>query len=646
MELKHGTLLQGGKYRIVRTLGQGGFGITYLAEHTTLGANVCIKEFFLKEHCNREADGSVTSVISNNSDVDIKRYKQKFLEEARKVSQIKHPHIVSVSDLFEENNTAYYVMEYIDGVTLGEIVKRRGALSEAEAVKYITEAAAALKHIHDRNILHLDVKPANIMVRTDGDMVVLIDFGLAKHYDAETGYQTTTYLAAFSPGYAPFEQSLKGNGVKMFCPATDIYALGATLFTLVTGVRPPEAAIIPNEGLPELPATLSRATRNAITKAMEYGIKRRPQSIDEFMSLLSESTPIIEDTTPMPIAVETPDISPIIEDTIPTPIAVETADIDVTQPKYAPKEQGSATNNIVRLAVEHHFDDAVKESLIIGKSTSTKITTDIRVCGESIATIVSTSKRIGTIKIHASSHEFIKALTTFTKKGRYDIKPNREVVLDNNPRMITAIISDYIAEIGANVDDKDISTTTRVHTNRPLYTMLAIMACTFVFYLPMLGSDIYSVFGTAIFPFVGITASIFFRHSSIKESILNRITDAIFAVIIATIALRGISEVHAIESIDSYTSHYITESLQFGFVLISLFTIGVYTVIKSIILFITTKKAKAFLPIIVDVIAFMVFIMLAFAGAEVEIAVLIPPMYILWSIMYLMVKDVKIEKIN
>lgn len=287
MELTSGASLQGGKYRIISSLGQGGFGITYLAEHTTLGAHVCIKEFFIKDFCNRSDDGSVISVVSENSRADIDGFKRKFLDEARKLYKIKHNHIVSVTDLFEENNTAYYVMDYIEGETLQSRINREGALSESDARRYICEVAEALRYIHENSMLHLDIKPGNIMVRSNGDTAIVIDFGLAKHYDPKTGHQTTTYLGAQSPGYAPFEQGLSGGGVKMFCPATDIYSLGATLFALVTAVRPPEAAAIPNEGLPELPAHLMPSTREAITRAMEYSIKSRPQSIDEFLSIIN-----------------------------------------------------------------------------------------------------------------------------------------------------------------------------------------------------------------------------------------------------------------------------------------------------------------------------------------------------------------------
>ena len=284
MELQRGTLLQGGKYRIEQTLGRGGFGVTYLATHMALGGSVCIKEFFPQELCQRAADGSAMATISERSAETIAKFKTKFLDEARKLFYIKHPNIVGVSDLFEENSTAYYVMEYIDGESLKSRIDRCGALSENDARRYVGQVAAALRDIHRNGMLHLDIKPANIMLRAKDDTAVVIDFGLAKHYDPKTGEQTTTYVAAHSPGYAPLEQST--SGIETFSPAADIYSLGATLYAMVTGVQPPKASVIMNEGLPELPSALSPSLRNAIERSMELVIKRRPQNVDAFMEIL------------------------------------------------------------------------------------------------------------------------------------------------------------------------------------------------------------------------------------------------------------------------------------------------------------------------------------------------------------------------
>jgi formylglycine-generating enzyme required for sulfatase activity len=283
--LQPGTLLKGGDYRIISTIGQGGFGITYLAEQTSLGARVCIKEFFAKELCHRVSGDSIAA-ISYSTQESMEVFKRKFLSEARKLSQMRHANIVNVRDLFEENGTAYYVMEYIEGESLSQRIKREGRLDEQSARRYISEVAAALGYLHNRNMLHLDIKPANIMLRKEDDSVVVIDFGLAKHYDPKTGKQTTVYLGAGTPGYSPFEQSLSGGGVIEFTAATDIYSLGATLFAMVMGQRPPEAAIIPKEGLPVLPANLSESLRRTIQKSMTYSNEQRTQSIAEFMLLL------------------------------------------------------------------------------------------------------------------------------------------------------------------------------------------------------------------------------------------------------------------------------------------------------------------------------------------------------------------------
>lgn len=287
MQLQPGTTLQNGKYRIEKVLGQGGFGITYLAVHTSLKSKVCIKEFFPQTLCNRDNSGLVTT-ISDSRLYDMEIFKRRFLDEARKVFNMHHDNIVAVSDLFEENATAYYVMEYIEGETLHTKINHSGALSEKDAIRYTSQIAQALSYIHSRNTLHLDIKPANIIIRASDDSAVVIDFGLARHYDSKNGEQTTTHLSALSPGYAPFEQSLT-EGLSLFSPASDIYSLGATLYTMVMGTRPPEAARIPSEGLPKLPSNISSAVKSAITNAMEYSIKKRPQNIAEFMTILNST---------------------------------------------------------------------------------------------------------------------------------------------------------------------------------------------------------------------------------------------------------------------------------------------------------------------------------------------------------------------
>ena len=295
--LRVDSTLQGGKYRIIKTLGQGGFGITYLAENTLLLGRVAIKEFFLKGSCDRDDSTSrVTIPTSGNREI-VERFKQKFIKEARTIFRLNHPNIVRILDVFEENDTAYYVMEYIEGESLGDMVKRRGAIPEAEALGYVKDAASALEYIHSKNINHLDIKPGNLVLRKEDGRVLVIDFGVAKQYDAVTSEGTTTTPVCISHGYSPVEQYRK-NGVQSFSPQSDVYALAATLFKLLTGNTPPEAIEIQDEGLPvaELQAKqISRPVISAIAMAMKSR-HERTQSVAEFISNLSgDDTVVIPD---------------------------------------------------------------------------------------------------------------------------------------------------------------------------------------------------------------------------------------------------------------------------------------------------------------------------------------------------------------
>ena len=283
MNLPDNTFLQGGKYRIIRFISSGGFGCTYEAELVLLHKRVAIKEFFVKDFCNRDENTSHVTVATQSKVKLIERLKQKFIEEASALFSMQHPNIVRVTDVFEENGTAYYVMDYIDGKSLQEIVKEKGALDESQAVGYIKQVAEALKYVHGLNRLHLDVKPGNIMI-DENNQAILIDFGASKQYDEIDGENTSTLLGK-TPGYAPLEQI--GNEVAKFLPATDIYALGATLYKLVKGVNPISATqLASGENLEPVPSSISTTTRNAIAAAMEINKNKRPQNIDVFISLL------------------------------------------------------------------------------------------------------------------------------------------------------------------------------------------------------------------------------------------------------------------------------------------------------------------------------------------------------------------------
>lgn len=282
MYLSSGTLLQGGKYRIQRFISSGGFGCTYEAINTTTQQRVAIKELFVKDVSDRDEHTLTISAYSTNKSVLLNKIKKKFLEEANALKAMSHPNIVRVHESFEENGTAYYVMDYIDGQSLHDIIKKRGALSESKSLKYINQVADALAYVHARNRLHLDIKPGNIMIDSQ-DKVVLIDFGVSKQYDEANGENTSTLIGK-SPGYSPVEQL--GNNVQQFSPATDIYALGATLYKCVTGNTPPDATTVLSDGLPELPHSISNNIRETIKKSMSPIKGNRPQSIKAFLDNL------------------------------------------------------------------------------------------------------------------------------------------------------------------------------------------------------------------------------------------------------------------------------------------------------------------------------------------------------------------------
>ena len=285
--------------------------MTYLAEQVMAKRRVCIKEFFPKDYYTRGDDTRSLMLASQGFAVSMNRYKEKFVKEAQTIAALDHHNIIPIYDVFEENNTAYYVMEYIDGESLSDVIKRRGALAEGDAVEYIRQAAEALGYLHERRIMHLDIKPGNIMVRRKDNRVVLIDFGLSKHYDEQSGEATSTTPVGVSHGYAPMEQYKQG-GVNTFSPETDIYSLGATLYALVVGHAPQEAATLITEPL-DFPGHISLSLRSAITAAMAISPKERPASVGEFLAMLNgvgTEGDTIPEPKPMPNPKPTPNPIP------------------------------------------------------------------------------------------------------------------------------------------------------------------------------------------------------------------------------------------------------------------------------------------------------------------------------------------------
>ena len=289
-QLHPGTVIHGthNDYRIERVLGQGSFGITYVANVRLKGrlgaiestAMVAIKEFFLRDVSSRNG----LRVFSVSDSALCSDYRRDFLREAQNLSRLDNDHIVKVLETIEENDTVYYVMEYLSGGNLDQHILSHGKLSCREALDIAIQIGEALKCMHAQHMLHLDLKPLNVMRGEDGH-IVLIDFGLSKCFGADGQPESSTRIGQGTTGYAPIEQHSfkKADG---FMPTLDIYALGATLFKMLTGSVPPEASVVLNEGLPvdELSsAGVPPAVIALVERAMQPLRRMRHQTVGEFV---------------------------------------------------------------------------------------------------------------------------------------------------------------------------------------------------------------------------------------------------------------------------------------------------------------------------------------------------------------------------
>lgn len=293
------TLLQGGKYRIERYLSSGGFGNTYVANIVEFDEEVAIKEFYMKG-VNERDEGSVTVTVGVKSNTkQFTEQREKFKKEARRLRKLKHEHIVPVHDLFEENGTAYYVMDLICGESVADKMKRIGQpLGEQEVLSILNQVLDALSVVHKQGMYHLDIKPANIMLESSGN-VQLIDFGASKQMHAGEGVSLFTSSAmTYTPGYAPLEQ--QEQSAKNLGPWTDIYALGATLYKMLTNQMPPTASelLIAREPL-NYPATVSQRMCQLIEWMMQPRFDERPQSVDAVRQFLAIPQPTEEQTQPV-----------------------------------------------------------------------------------------------------------------------------------------------------------------------------------------------------------------------------------------------------------------------------------------------------------------------------------------------------------
>ena len=285
--LQPNTTLQGGKYRIERVLGQGGFGITYLAVQTSLNRKVAIKELFIggQGQAINDRRGNMVIITNSANQTIFNQQKEKFKKEALRLANLDHPNLIKVHEFFEENGTVYYVMDYIEGESLRTKLNREGLLSENLVLKYLQQLLPALETAHKKSIWHLDIKPENIMV-DHSNKVYLIDFGSSKHIEQCNGTLTTSSLLAYTPGFYPPEQS--AITMKNIGAWTDIYALGATLYNLLTRRNPPTFDVIISEGLNafSFPTSISSKTQDLIVLMMKVNRYERPQSINGLMEKL------------------------------------------------------------------------------------------------------------------------------------------------------------------------------------------------------------------------------------------------------------------------------------------------------------------------------------------------------------------------
>lgn len=277
-------------YTIQDILGQGGFGITYLAHDENLKQSVAIKEFLPAGVAARDSDSTVQP-LSEEHEEFFKSGLDRFLSEARTLTQFDHKNIVRVISVFEMNNTAYMVMRYEKGKGLDRFLPKGGTLDEELLKKIITPMIGGLSQVHATGFIHRDIKPPNIFIRTDLTPV-LIDFGSARH---TLGAATHTLTAMISPGYAPFEQyHAKSNQQG---PWTDIYGLGATLYRCVAGEAPADAlerseAILrqlPDPYRPCMQLAAGRYTAgflSAIDHALMFHENERPQTLKEWLEEL------------------------------------------------------------------------------------------------------------------------------------------------------------------------------------------------------------------------------------------------------------------------------------------------------------------------------------------------------------------------
>lgn len=299
LHLPAGYCLQ--EYVITRTLGEGGFGITYLARDRNLDKSVAIKEFFPFEIATRFNKTMVGPQTNTADKIDnYKKYLGSFVDEARTLARFDHPNVVKVLRYFEENNSAYIIMEYVPGLNLLEWLRKHGKMDESQLKPILRAVAEGLRLLHRHDVLHRDIKPANIILRDD-HTPVLIDFGAARKAIGRSGRSVT---AMWTVGYTPIEQISETGEMG---PYSDIYALGATAYMALVG-RSPSDCVSRFQHDDLVPAQIAAQDRaspqflQAIDWAIRTDRRDRPQSIDEWLTAFDGGTipPSITNTASNP----------------------------------------------------------------------------------------------------------------------------------------------------------------------------------------------------------------------------------------------------------------------------------------------------------------------------------------------------------
>ncbi|MBO7489657.1 MAG: serine/threonine protein kinase [Bacteroidales bacterium] len=300
----------GAVYTVRKMIGSGGCGITYLVttpiqvKNINIDAEFVVKEYFHSTCCIRDHNTQMVSCTEGGREM-VERGLHDFVTEAERLYNIcgKNPNIVKVNEVFRANGTAYYVMEYLDGGDLSQYCVRHGGnLSESEALHFMSAVCNAVDFLHVNRLLHLDIKPQNVVLRTDiktrEQTPVLIDFGLTRHFDKKGNPTTNSEMKSHTDGYAPVEQYV---GIKSFAPTADVYALGALLFYLLTGKDPIVSSDMSMRYLNEnLPANISESTRSAIQQAMQSSPHDRTASVADFARNLGielDTVVVIDDTS-------------------------------------------------------------------------------------------------------------------------------------------------------------------------------------------------------------------------------------------------------------------------------------------------------------------------------------------------------------